>query len=190
MKKGQILLLNGPSSAGKTTLAWELQTNAPSYWYWLPLDYFLDAVPSQLWDSDENEGFSIAFNLYHDCIKLISDQGKDIIVDTVMYSEDSFLSFVNKFAEYPVIMVKVICQIEELNKRERERGDRDIGLAANQFKHMESQTKYDFIVDTHAKSTDECACLIIELLENQEQQFTSFMALKINPKQWMNPSIL
>ena len=107
-----------------------------------------------------------------------------------MYSEDSFLSFVNKFAEYPVIMVKVICQIEELNKRERERGDRDIGLAANQFKYMESQTKYDFIVDTHVKSADECARLIIELLKNQEQQFTSFMALKINPKQWMNPSIL
>ena len=35
MTKGRILLLNGPSSAGKTTLAWELQTNAPSYWYWL-----------------------------------------------------------------------------------------------------------------------------------------------------------
>jgi len=190
MKKGRILFLNGPSSVGKTTLAWELQTNAPSYWYWLPFDYFLNAVPSQLWDNNEGEGFRIAYDLHHDCIKLISDQGKDIIVDTVMYSEDSFLSIVNKFAEYPVIMVKVICPVEELNKRERERGDRDIGLAANQFKHMESQTKYDLIVDTHAKSTNECARSIIKLLESPEQQFASFMTLKINPEQWMNPSTL
>ena len=120
-----ILFLNGPSSAGKTTLARELQTNAPSHWYWLPFDCFLDAVPSKQWDSDESEGFRTAYDLHHDCIKLISDQGKDIIVDTVMYSEDSFAAFVNKFAEYPVIMVKVVCPVEELNKRERERGDRD-----------------------------------------------------------------
>ena len=190
MKKGRILFLNGPSSAGKTTLAWELQTNAPSYWYWLPFDYFLDAVPSQLWDNNESEGFRTAYDLHHECIKLISDQGKDIIVDTVMYDEDSFLSFVNKFAEYPVIMVKVICPVEELNKRERERGDRDIGLAANQFKQMEPQTKYDLIVDTHAKSANECACSIIELLKSPEQQFTSFITLKTNPKQWMNQSTL
>ena len=141
MKKGRILLLNGPSSAGKTTLAWELQTNAPNHWYWLPLDYFFDAVPSQLWDADEKEGFRVAYNLYHDCVKLVSDQGRDIIVDTVMYSEDTFASFGKSFAEYTVIMVKVTCPIEELNRREAARGDRDIGLAAGQAKIMASQQK-------------------------------------------------
>jgi len=188
MKKGRILLLNGPSSAGKTTLAWELQTNAPGYWYWLPFDCFLDAVPSQQWDNDETGGFRTAYDLYHDCVKVISDQGKDIIIDTVMYSKDSFLSFVNKFVEYPVIMIKVICSVEELNRREHERGDRDIGLASSQLKHMESQTNYDLIVDTHAHSSEVCARSIIELLTNHEKSFTSFASLTANPERWMNPS--
>ena len=64
------------------------------------------------------------------------------------------------------------------------------GLAANQLKHMELQTKYDLIVDTHAKSANQCAYSIIGMLGNPEQQFTSFLTLKINPEQWMNPSIL
>jgi len=63
--------------------ACEIQTNASGHWYWLPLDCFIEAVPSQLWDENEEEGFKTAFDLYHDCIKLISDQGKDIIMDTL-----------------------------------------------------------------------------------------------------------
>ncbi|MCL2421886.1 MAG: chloramphenicol phosphotransferase CPT family protein [Defluviitaleaceae bacterium] len=187
MKKGRILFLNGPSSAGKTTLSWELQTHAPGYWYWLPFDYFLDTVPSQLWDNDESEGFRTAYDLHHDCVKLMSDQGKDIIVDTVMYSKESFLSFITKFAEYPVIMIKAICPVEELSRREQARGDRDIGLAVSQLKHMELQTNYDLIVDTHAQSSEACARSIIELLTNPKKHLASFALLKENPAQWMNP---
>jgi len=174
MVKGRILILNGPSSAGKTTISWELQTNAPGYWYWLPLDYFLDSVPSQLWDNDNDEGFRIAYDLYYECLKLISDQGKDVIADTVMYSNESFLTFSEKLKNYPIIMIKVICSPEELKRRELARGDREIGLAVDQLKQMESQTNYDLIIDTHELSTEECAKKIIELTENSADQIKSF----------------
>ena len=164
MKKGKILLLNGPSSAGKTTLSWELQTKAPGYWYWLPLDSFLMAVPSQQWEKDEGEGFRTAFDLHHDCVKLISDQGKNIIVDTVIYTDENLASFENRLAGHPIIRVKVTCPVEELNRRELARGDRDIGLAASQAEAMAAQTNYDLTVDIHAQSTEECAQLIIALL--------------------------
>jgi chloramphenicol 3-O phosphotransferase len=169
MSKGIILLINGPSIAGKTTLSWELQTNAPGYWYWLPLDCFLDAVPSQQWDKDRDEAFKTAFDLYYNCIKLISDQGKDIIVDTVMCSKDAFASFENKLLGYSVIMVKVTCPVDELNRRELARGDRDIGLAAGQVEIMVPQQCYDLVLDTHAQSTQDCARQIIELLKNPQK---------------------
>jgi len=163
MKKGRILLLNGTSSAGKTTLAWELQTNAPDYWYWLPLDCFLDAVPSQLWDKDEDEGYCVAYNLYFDCVKLVCDQGKNLIMDTVFCDNERFSFFEESFIGYPIIKVKVTCPIEELNRRELARGDRDIGLAASQMDIIVPQDGYDLIVDTHAQSAEECARQIINI---------------------------
>jgi len=184
MKKGRILLLNGPSSAGKTTLAWELQTKAPDYWYWLPLDCFLDAVPSQLWDKNEGEGFRIAFDFHHDCAKLISDQGKDIIVDTVLCGRDAFVSLEKKLDGYPVVMVKVICPVEELKRRELARGDRDIGLAASQANIMAPLNTYDLIVDTYTQSTEECARRIMDLLANPGKPPTAFEMLAAIPDLW------
>jgi len=186
MKKGQILLLNGPSSAGKTTLAWELQTNAPGYWYWLPLDCFFDAVPSRLWDENEDEGFTAAFALYHDCVKLISDQGKDIIMDTVICNKGSFASFETRLAGYPVAMVKVTCPVEELERRELERGDREIGLAAGQAGIMVPQKSYDLVVDTHEQSPAECAELVMGMLANPKKPPSAFAALTANPGRWAN----
>jgi len=186
MNKGRILLLNGPSSAGKTTLAWEIQSNARDYWYWLPIDHFFDAVPSRQWDNDEDSGFNVAFDLHHDCVKLISDQGKDVIVDTVICSLHSFASFATKLAGYPVIMVKVACPIEELNRREAARGDRDIGLAAGQADIMVPRDGYDLIADTHALSVNECACRIMDLLANPIIPPTAFMKLAVILDSWSN----
>lgn len=187
MDKGRILLLNGPSSAGKTTLAKEPQAKAPGYWYCLPFDSFLDTVPSRLWDQNEEQGVRTAFDLHHKFIKLVSDQGKDVIVDTVICAGDIFASFANIFAGYPVILVKVTCPVEELKRREIARGDRDIGLAAGQAALMAPWQGYDLTVDTHAESTEECARRMMEWMENHPHP-TAFAALTANPDRWANGS--
>lgn len=60
----------------------------------------------------------------------LSDSGVNVIIDDVMLSRFHRLEeCVSRFKGYPVLLVRVDCAIEELRRRERERGDRQIGQA-------------------------------------------------------------
>ena len=85
-------------------------------------------------------------------------------------------SFVKLLYESPVLYVNVFCPIEELRRREKERGDRSIGLWESQLDEMFPQDKYDITVDTFAHTPEECADKIIELLETPEKH-TAFKTL-------------
>jgi len=95
-------------------------------------------------------------------------------MDTVMCSKESFASLEKRLVGYPVIMVKVTCPVEEMNRRELARGDREIGLAAGQANIMVPQKSYDLIVDTHERSIKDCADLIIKLLADFNEQQSAF----------------
>lgn len=65
--------------------------------------------------------------------------------------------------------------MHELQRREKERGDREIGNAEWQFPILHPQDTYDITVDTFENSAEECTDQIIEMLEKQE----SMKAFKI-----------
>ena len=105
-------------------------------------------------------------------------------MDTVICGKDPFASFETRLTGYPVVMVKVTCPVEELKRREQERGDREIGLAAGQADIMVPQKSYDLIVDTHQQSVKECARLIMDLLADHKKTSSAFAALTANPNRW------
>jgi chloramphenicol 3-O phosphotransferase len=45
-------------------------------------------------------------------------------------------------------MVGVSCLVEELNKREQQRGDRTLGEAESQIRHVHQFCSYDLLVDS------------------------------------------
>ena len=73
-------------------------------------------------------------------IKLYSDLGKNVIVDHVVLNQKDgkeqmyFNNAIKLLKENPLILVKVSCSLDELMKREKERGDREIGNANEQYK--------------------------------------------------------
>ncbi|GHU60335.1 hypothetical protein FACS189444_7000 [Spirochaetia bacterium] len=103
-------------------------------------------------------------------IKLYSDMGKNVIVDHVL-EEYSFWDFWEILKGYPVLLVHVMCPLQELQKRERERGDRRIGQAESQIATLYPQDTYDITVDTHACSVDECVEQIIKSLDKGQYVF-------------------
>jgi len=77
--------------------------------------------------------------------------------------------YVELFHDHPVLFVLVTCPLEELRRREKERGDRIIGQAEEQLLELMPQSMYDITVDTYTNTSEECADKIIEMLDNIEK---------------------
>lgn len=67
----------------------------------------------------------------HKSIKTFSDEGLNVIVDHVILDipeEKGWLEECVKILwNYPVVFVRVNCPLHKLERRERARGDRDLG---------------------------------------------------------------
>jgi len=184
MNKGKIICLNGVSSSGKSTLAKSLQEKLKEPYYWMSEDMFVFILPDKFNvfknDTEENEDIleEALFNYYH-TIKLYSDRGSNIIIDTVLDDEEWVDYLLELLQDNPVLFIRVTCPKEELIKRELARGDREIGLAAEQLEHLSPQEQiYDITVDTHVYTVDECSSKIIAHLEcsNDFQAFRTLWA--------------
>lgn len=181
MNRGKIIFLNGVSSAGKTTLAKILQEKLSEPFYLLANDTFADMSPEKFWDINVEETYDRALKGMYYTIKTFSDIGINVIIDDVLLKVekdgyDRLEECVKLLHDYPVLFVHVTCPIEELRRREKERGDRSIGQGESQLAELNPQDTYDITVDTHNNTNEECADKIIELL-NHPEKFTAFKTL-------------
>lgn len=188
MKKGKIIFLNGTSSSGKSTLAKTLQRKLPEPYFCIAMDTFTDII-SPWFTGDYNGETSEnlerqSLSAMHHTIKLYSDLGCNVIVDDVICKWVSSQGKEYKLLEecvdllhdYPILFVRVYCPLEELKRREIERGDRDIGSAEGNFNLLYPRDEYDIVVDTYKNTADECADMIINL-SNQAEGYKAFKQL-------------
>ena len=184
-RKGKIIFLNGVSSSGKTTLAKTLQGRLSEPFFLLNMDAFAHALrmPEKFYDGDWNSSRwnqieDKIVSSFHQTIKIFSDMGFHTVVDRV-FSRESLTECVELFHDYIVLLVHVTCPLEELRRREKERGDRYIGQSEEQLLELSEvvmQGMYDITVDTHADSSEKCAEKIIEIL-NHPEKWTAFETL-------------
>ena len=167
MKKGIIVILNGVSSSGKTTLSRDLQDKLNENYYILASDTFCEMIHEKYLDFNNPEYVFKTLSIFRKVIKLYSDEGENVIVDTAMLENPGHnlhKNYMDLLKDYPVVLVKVICPLEELQRREIKRGDRYVGLAESQIPILNPQKGYDVIVDTYNSTIDECSNKIIEYI--------------------------
>lgn len=184
------MLLNGTSSAGKTSISKELINQKEIPFYHLSIDDFYhnyndfinnkfpDLKPVRKLD-DEVIGqiiFDPIISVYYATIKLFSEMGLNVIVDTVIENDKWFNDYLDVLFDYPTLFVGVICSKEELARREQIRGDRRIGLANSQFDKVYSFNEYDLEVNTEELSPAECAEKILSLIKS-DQDYSAFKKL-------------
>ncbi|AWN24252.1 chloramphenicol phosphotransferase [Deinococcus irradiatisoli] len=150
---GQIILLNGASSAGKSTLCRALQSALPEPFLYFALDLLLfsGVVPRR---PEPAGAFAWAeqrprlFAGYHRCLAAMAGVGNNLVADYVLEEQASLDDLKRVLSPYDVFFVGVHCPLPELERRERARGDRRIGDARSDFARVHTFGGYDLEVDS------------------------------------------
>lgn len=157
-----MILLNGPSSAGKSTLSREMQRKLKEMGVEsviISIDDYMQTDPKET--IYEDDIYEIMPNMNRDVAEAMK-QGKTIIVDHAITSERIYDSLMDAAKDGRTFTVKVICDIEVLRKREIERGDRCIGSAEASLEYLWPKEGYDLCVDNGKMTSAENAEIIIE----------------------------
>src|SRR5262249_16210086 len=94
---------------------------------------------------------------FHGCIAALVKAGNKVIVDTVLDTKESMEECACLFEPYHTLWVGVHCPLEELERREKTRGDRDMGLAKQQLPVVHLHARYDIEINTLENSPEQCA---------------------------------
>jgi len=160
MEPGRIILLNGASSSGKTSLAEQVQELLDTPFLHLSSDQLVDggALPRREsagpfdWVGAVRPRF---FDGFHRSVAAFAAAGNDLIVDHIIEYAAWREQLAGLLGGHDVFLVAVHCAPEELDRRERARGDRRYGegrahLDENRIHEL---GPYDFEVDTTAGAT-------------------------------------
>jgi len=155
-------LLNGPSSAGKSSIAKMLKEifyNESGLEYKIiTLDDYLEMSSEEsIWEDDVFETTSL---MCKDIMQSLED-GYGVILDHVMTSERIYQSVKSALPKNSVMKVLVTCSLEILRKREKDRGNRCVGSAEASLQYLFPKDGYDILVDTGELSTEDAVDAIV-----------------------------
>jgi chloramphenicol 3-O phosphotransferase len=150
---GKIILLNGASSSGKSTLARAVHAHIDEPFWHISIDHLLAAgvLPQQRIDSAEFSRKEVRpsfFDGFHRCIPALAEAGNNLIVEHIVETDAWMRKLLRLLAHLDVFFVGVHCPLLELERRERERGNRRIGDARNDFETTHGFGVYDFEVQS------------------------------------------
>ncbi len=185
--KGSVVLLVGPSCAGKSTLAATLQALSPTPYLSLSLDGLFASVPGA-WASDgeraedglryewlaagDTAGPAIRRIVYgpvgwnflqgfHRGVAAHADAGVQVVVDDMLLDLNVLADWASALAAVPTLLVSVTAPRQELLRREQARQVHPTpGLVAGHFE-LHHDLAADIRIDTSMIEPEEAARLVL-----------------------------
>jgi chloramphenicol 3-O phosphotransferase len=150
---GKIILLNGASSSGKSTLARGLQQKLDEPFWHFSIDHLFAAhvLPTTRIDTGEFPWSDLRrpfFDGFHRCLPALAEAGNNLIVEHIVEEESWMPRLLRLLGALDVFFVGVHCPLAELERRERARGDRRIGEARTDYEVTHTFAIYDLEVDS------------------------------------------
>ena len=146
---GKIIVLNGPSSSGKSTLARALQAELDEPFLRFSFDLFIEgrAFPAGRkfpWA----EMRPAVFRGLHRCLPALASAGNNVLFDHIIETRAGLLELADLLAGLDVFLVGLHCSLAELERREAQRGDRHPGEARRDLETVQRITPYDLEVNS------------------------------------------
>jgi chloramphenicol 3-O phosphotransferase len=189
MTTGKIILLNGTSSAGKSTVARAVQKLMEEPYLHTGVDHYQMAFPPNLVNIDgtldaEAVGWEVIYDAaglqavrigpvgrqliqgMYNMIAALADSGINLVVDDVIWDPWVLRTAVTTLYNYPAHFLYLDLSIEAANEREKTRGDRGPGNV-NYFYPLVHELNgiYDDRIDVENNDLPACARLIKTAVE-------------------------
>jgi chloramphenicol 3-O phosphotransferase len=183
---GRVIVLNGTSSAGKSTLSRALQARLGGPWLGVGIDTVVFALPTAylnppLWAEvfryvPAEAGSAAPFRIetgelghrlvegMHGMVASLAEAGLSVVVDHVLLEAAWLPDLRTRLAGTQVLVVGVRCPLDVVVAREAARKDRTVGQAAAQFDVVHRAGGYDVEVDTSLLTAEEAADIVVEAL--------------------------
>jgi chloramphenicol 3-O phosphotransferase len=152
---GKIILVNGASSSGKTTLCRALQNQIEEPFWHFSIDHLRDAgvLPMErirrgdfAW-KDMRTSF---FDGFHQSLPAFAGAGNNLLIEHILDTDSFWTQLQTLLQPFPVFFVGVHCPLPELERREKARGDRRIGDARRDIEILQIHQYgvYDIEIDS------------------------------------------
>ncbi len=181
-ERPHIIILNEVGSVGKSSTAQALQKISTKPFLHVAMDAFLDMLPGAMFGHPDGLVFettrdrgkpSVAIKTgpvmkramrgMRCAIAAMAAEGNNLIVDDVMTEEGQDREYRTLLSEFDVRLIGLFAPLEVLEFRERQRGDRRIGLARWQYERVHLGKTYDLEIDTTKATPAESAKLICNI---------------------------
>jgi chloramphenicol 3-O phosphotransferase len=170
--KAAAIVLHGPTSAGKSSLASALQDSAPVPAFHVALDAFV--TMSRRRDMRTPDEWRQAYRIHCENLRStlarLADTRFEVIVDFVLRDEAELRATLRVLENRPVCLVGVRAPLDILEARERQRADRTIGMAREQSEHPAFGRDYDLVIDTSRHSPLDGAVAIRDFLRDHPRK--------------------
>jgi len=174
----QLILLNGTSSAGKSSIVKCLQEKLQKPYLDMGLDKFLYMLPDQymkqplwkeVWDhtSVGELGNRLMSGMHHSMRAMIN-RGNLVLADHVLIEKNWVSELAELFHDQSAYFIGIQCPLDVIEKREIDRKDRTLGSARLQFPVVHQWCEYDLSLDSSITTPERSADMIIEFLASRK----------------------
>jgi len=168
---GRIVVLNGPSSSGKSTTIAAFQRLMPGPWWHTGMD----ALSAMLTPDEAKRamcGVPRFVSALHRFVADLARHEHDVVYETGLIDAGWVDDMKTHFQGLPVLLVGVTCPLEEVARREAARGDRPTGYSATSYNKAHAHLTYDLILDSAALDATQRAQRIVEALRERDPDVT------------------